>query len=51
MNFLEERITKDGIVKPGNVLKVDGFLNHRIDVVFVVAIILNLVMPKDQKED
>ena len=32
MNFLEERITKDGIVKPGNVLKVDGFLNHQIDV-------------------
>ncbi len=32
MNFLEERIIKDGIVKPGNVLKVDGFLNHQIDV-------------------
>ena len=28
MNFLEERIIKDGIVKPGNVLKVDSFLNH-----------------------
>lgn len=32
MNFLEERIIKDGIVKPGNVLKVDSFLNHQIDV-------------------
>ena len=32
MNFLEERIQKDGIVKPGNVLKVDGFLNHQMDV-------------------
>ena len=32
MNFLEERIVKDGIVKPGNVLKVDSFLNHQIDV-------------------
>ncbi len=31
MNFLEERITKDGIVKPSNVLKVDSFLNHQID--------------------
>ncbi len=31
MNFLEERIAKDGIVKPGNVLKVDSFLNHQID--------------------
>lgn len=32
MNFLEERIRKDGIVKHGNVLKVDSFLNHQIDV-------------------
>ncbi len=32
MNFLEERIIKDGIIKPGNVLKVDSFLNHQMDV-------------------
>ena len=32
MNFLEERITKDGVVKPGNVLKVDSFLNHQNDI-------------------
>ena len=32
MNFLEERIIKDGVVKPGNVLKVDSFLNHQMDV-------------------
>ena len=32
MNFLEERIIKDGNVKPGNVLKVDSFLNHQMDV-------------------
>ena len=32
MNFLEERILKDGVVKPGNVLKVDSFLNHQMDV-------------------
>ena len=31
MNFLEERIMKDGVVKPGNVLKVDSFLNHQMD--------------------
>ena len=31
MNFLEERIIKDGIVKEGNVLKVDSFLNHQMD--------------------
>ena len=35
MNFLEERIVRDGIVKPGNVLKVDSFLNHQIDVALV----------------
>ena len=32
MNFLEERILKDGIVREGNVLKVDNFLNHQMDV-------------------
>ncbi len=32
MELLKERIRKDGIVKPGNVLKVDSFLNHQIDV-------------------
>jgi len=32
VNFLEERIVKDGIVKGGNVLKVDSFLNHQMDI-------------------
>ena len=32
MNFLEERIMKDGIVKAGNELKVDSFLNHQMDI-------------------
>ena len=32
MNFLEQRILKDGIVKSGNVLKVDSFLNHQMDI-------------------
>ena len=31
MNFLEERILKDGMVKSGDVLKVDSFLNHQLD--------------------
>ena len=31
MNFLEERIVRDGTVKEGNVLKVDCFLNHQMD--------------------
>ncbi len=32
MNFLEERILADGVIKPGNVLKVDSFLNHQMDI-------------------
>ncbi len=32
MNFLEERIVKDGVVKEDNVLKVDSFLNHQMDI-------------------
>ncbi|MCR5029212.1 MAG: xanthine phosphoribosyltransferase [Fibrobacter sp.] len=32
MNFLEAKILADGVVKPGNVLKVDSFLNHQIDI-------------------
>lgn len=32
MNFLEERILKDGQVRDGNILKVDSFLNHQLDV-------------------
>ena len=32
MELLEERIRRDGVVKPGNVLKVDSFLNHQMDV-------------------
>lgn len=32
MNVLQERIRKEGKVLPGNIIKVDGFLNHRVDV-------------------
>ena len=32
MNFLEEKILSDGVVKPGNILKIDNFLNHQIDI-------------------
>jgi xanthine phosphoribosyltransferase len=38
MNFLEERIVKDGVIKAGNVLKVDSFLNHQMDVALLDAI-------------
>lgn len=32
MKLLKERILQDGLVKPGNVLKVDSFLNHQMDI-------------------
>ena len=32
MNFLEEKILTDGVIKDGNILKVDNFLNHQIDI-------------------
>ena len=32
MELLKERIRKDGVMKPGNVLKVDSFLNHQMDI-------------------
>lgn len=32
MNFLEEKILTDGVIKEGNILKVDSFLNHQIDI-------------------
>ena len=38
MNFLEERIIKDGIVKEGNVLKVESFLNHQMDIALMEEI-------------
>ncbi len=38
MNFLEERILKDGVVKYGNVLKVDSFLNHQMDIELIEEI-------------
>ena len=38
MNFLEERILKDSVIAPGNVLKVDSFLNHQLDIELVEQI-------------
>ena len=32
MNFLEEKILSDGTIKAGNILKIDNFLNHQIDI-------------------
>ena len=35
MQLLKDRILKDGIVKPGNILKVDSFLNHQMDITLI----------------
>lgn len=35
LNMLQKKILSDGVIKPGNVLKVDSFLNHQIDVPFI----------------
>ena len=35
MNFLQQRILKDGVIKPGNVLKVNSFLNHQMDIALI----------------
>ena len=35
MNLLQKKILSDGVIKPGNVLKVDSFLNHQMDVPFI----------------
>lgn len=35
LNLLQEKILSDGVIRPGNVLKVDSFLNHQIDVPFI----------------
>ena len=38
MKLLEEKIVNDGVIKSGNVLQVDSFLNHQIDVPFVAEL-------------
>ena len=42
MNFLEEKIQSDGVIKQGNILKVDNFLNHQIDIDIIRQIAFEL---------
>ena len=42
MNFLEEKILKDGVVCPGSILKVDNFLNQKIDISVMRKIVREL---------
>ena len=42
MKLLEERILRDGVIKPGGILKVDSFLNHQIDPALVYEMALEL---------
>ena len=41
MKLLEEKIVNDGVIKSGNVLKVDSFLNHQIDVPMLRSLVKN----------
>ena len=43
MNFLEARILKDGVVKPGHILKVDSFLNHQMDPMLMMEMAKEIV--------
>ena len=42
MNFLEVKILSDGVIKPGNILKIDNFLNHQIDISIIRQIAIEL---------
>jgi len=42
MQLLEQRILRDGIIKPGGILKVDSFLNHQIDPALLYEMALEL---------
>ena len=39
MKMLEDRIRRDGIVREGNVLKVDSFINHQMDIPLFLSLI------------
>ena len=45
MQSLKERIRKEGKVLPGNIVKVDGFLNHRVDCQFLAELASILTCP------
>ena len=38
MKLLEDRIIRDGVVREGNILKVDSFINHQIDCAFIAEL-------------
>lgn len=42
MNFLEEKILSDGVVKPGDILKIDSFLNHQLDISIIRQIAVEM---------
>ncbi len=42
LNFLEQKILDEAVVKPGDILKVDHFLNHQVDVAIIRKIALEL---------
>ena len=49
MDLLKERIRREGKVLPGNIIKVDGFLNHRVDTKLMAAMAEEFEKPQDAK--
>ena len=49
MYFLEERIAKNGVVRPGNLLKVDNFQNHQMDIALMGEFGVPMVFAKKSK--
>ena len=45
MQLLQDRIRKDGKIKEGNVLKVDSFLNHQMDIQLFEEIGKDVISP------
>ena len=45
MELLQERIRREGRVLPGNIVKVDGFLNHRVDTRLLEDIAVAALLP------
>ncbi|MCQ2547633.1 MAG: xanthine phosphoribosyltransferase [Clostridia bacterium] len=50
MKLLEERILKDGVIKPGQIVKIDNFLNHQVDPALCKEIALEMVRLFQDKE-
>jgi hypothetical protein len=51
MQLLKDRILTEGHILPGNIIKVDGFLNHQLDVALIAAYSYMALVPFDSAAD